>query len=787
MASDSKNNLKIGTTADDKGIKKLENALKSVDKVIKSLAKSMESFKKTSGDIDKGFLKSLDKSSTSASKLKKELEGINKAAQNINKVSGQGFFGRIGSAFANKFGNRGINTGGPNQFPGTPGYGGGPYMGQGPGGGGGGPGGGGGGGGNPGAPAAGGGGWNLWTPKQGQQNMQVISQMFANSGAVFSGAQSFKNESLRAESDMMRMQNQMFSRLMGGDISDLAAFHYANKDKNKPDILLGGSWGGNRKMSTISGGDSLMGAGNNTLPKLNTFTSGASNIAAGAGTLIGGAATGNVSGVTNGATAMASGAVSPFTNMITMGAQREAATAMQEALSERKQGRHMIDIGLMQNVMSNSGMLAQSAQRFGGGDLAAASGGIYSTAARRSTGMGVGEAVSTGIGLANQFGQGMARNGGLFDFGAEMQARGGLGAGVMGQAAGMAGGFGGGGVSNKERAQEGVKRISEAVSAGLEKGIKDPQTLEILARATAEGVTRSGRISNGAMLARVLTTGMDADSANPQELERRMRGIQSLSDTLQTNPYLKNRGMAAAAEFLGPNADLVKTSALSGASLSELIQGGGELETLGLKPEQTQEFARSQMRKLAELALSGGGESSQRLRQMTGNNAESAWKGKKSRELMSAILKQTVGQMPQQWNELLSGGEAMSGLFGSNPNSPANIGLIKKKLNGVGSAGVGAQGAAAASQLQALSDILGNKERMADFTATLESWRQFQNDVTNKKMPADASKATIELVQELEKLVETLDKHRGATERLQQIVEEQGGRAVPIGKKRPTR
>lgn len=772
------NNLKIGANVQDSGFKKLQDTLKKSKKEAEDLGKSVRSINQEFKTLDKDIQnrsKALEKLANAFKTLRTamlgtgvtNLGGIN-GPNSFNNGRGGGGSGIGGGAFNN--GNNGINN--------VPGIGMGPPR-------------------QPPVPPS-----NTVFPPVNPNNWNQPRRVtdFRREESIWSKANTaFRiggtmTDYLRDSHTMpeqgiaaiANIRNRMFDGLMGHNISDAAAFVYNNKQQgslrrnqgsemmdrwaqsgaaqvSKINEDLGKAVGkgfekyldGNKKMAEALGEDTRV----QSFSALSDKT-GVQDVAAFIQLGMGLAKAGGMGKAGSQAIAEGVDAVTGAVRHVNSFSSNVAAAQSADTMKETVKAINHQDIAMMQNFVNKAGMILQ-------GDMRMRSGVNLMGRGVRAGMMGD-EAISFGTGVADQFGQGMGN--GLINFGIDRRLRGGN-AGLMASLAGQAG-FGiGGNENNEARTARGIKSITDAIALGVEKGMKDPQSMEALSQAIAGAISKYG--GNGGLTAQFLTSGMTADTFNPLLIKERAQALGSFSGAEQSNPYFRTMGLADANTILGNRSDYTTTQALGG-SLEELFAGGAESEALGITEDDRKQAIFSRIARVLKGASMGTGKSSERLRGMIGNAEgnediiNNVINSQGGAELAAAITKGNfMGDFKSNFNMFQS--MKLQGGAGSN--------LDLSKIN---TSGLAAQQTMANADIKFITELLGNKDKANTFKETLRAFAAMQEAMFKNPVPEGQEHSVTNVMKAIEGLVKTIVDSGGEGAVIKKIEE----KADRIGRKK---
>jgi hypothetical protein len=643
--------------------------------------------------------------------------------------------------------------------------------------------------------------------RQQRQAAQAFGQGISSGASIANSALQATTSTLGIIGDQMQWQktgsmsglaelagtgNRMYDRIRQHDISDLAAFTIAERNKGKllytqgaataSTLNTGGLTPEQIKQNVTLGGPEQKRV-SETVGGLNESDMSIQSrvLSKGGGAILG--ILGGIGGIGSGGAGGIANAVGSIGNAFTgvtgaladearakmsFESQRVQASAAEVALESTKQINYK-QIRAVQNLVDKAEMLAPIEQRTGAG-YSRALGAAMFPGSKQYSGMSMGEAAQYSIGISDAFGGRGAMDSyyidpntkkpvqqeGLLRFGARMQA-GGVGRGsTMAQLAGQATAGMLTDMSQTDRAQKGAKIIENAVARGAElgvlKGNTDPQSREALATAVSQASQQWGGANTG--LTDFLLRGMSSKQVNPEELRQRMGALQGLGQGMGQNPWMQAQSLALANQATG-GYDHLGARILGEASIGELMFGGENSD-------------------VARAGFTG----EQRLTQAKGLTSNlittmRAQFGKGMRDLSDEDFLKAVSE-----DKTLSAraGESMRGLAGFTTDRATNermLPMLQQVLGAdsiedvtsklkpgdfkqwEGGAGKGAAGFKASTELKEITRLFTDPAASQVMKDVFASWTKFYDDMAEKPPIQDPNDA-ISVIKSVESLIKTI-------------------------------
>ncbi len=250
-----------------------------------------------------------------------------------------------------------------------------------------------------------------------------------------------------------------------------------------------------------------------------------------------------------------------------------------------------------------------------------------------------------------------------------------------GAATSVVGAFGAGG-------GDGGKQLERIMAVAVKNGMEsiDMGFFEKLAVASAKGAysSSSGRVGTGTA-AMLFAGGRPRDQ---HDVSERQGGIAAGDRLFTENSYFRSRGMVDAAGILGSGAEGAQISALSGASMGELMGGKNSerLSALGISGEQMGAYRNKRINNLGDVmggykkvkGLMGGQDFSTYLQSLAGRLKNKKTHGDAYKNELSVLA--------------AYGGQLTGEQFGDMRGMLQNYGVSDKDLGGMASGGGGMGG-----------------------------------------------------------------------------------------------
>lgn len=378
---------------------------------------------------------------------------------------------------------------------------------------------------------------------------------------------------------------------------------------------------------------------------------------------------------------------------------------------------------VMENLQATAHMRRDASRRLGSRHMGVAGIGA-------GNGLDMGEAMSSGMGMAEQFGGGMVTGQNFRNWRSVMGAE---SRGFNRDAAGqMIGSF--------EMASKGSgeKQLNRIMAAGVKAGLEgvNIQFFERFGQAVAAEAFGQGGASSGGNFSEALMFGMNKNSTMA-DVQGNIGGQQALSKMLSGgNPFFNAVGLELGKNILGGGASGIKMQAFQSASLRELMSDKNEeLDALGIGKGERRRMLEGKLDALTRSHLSENTEEGQYLlggAQKAGGMRNFLSGDERARQLMASVLKATQPEQFGDYKSALGGVNFIAGI----DSKEAKGGILGKQGDGMAVAQIQSQ-SRVMQRIWAEESKLRN-ELVASMKTSVESFKELAKINTNWDAAAQA-------------------------------------------------